>query len=107
MKLKFFAPAALAMALGLANWSASAANIHTEVVPGSNATRTVVITPDTKWVNATDQETIDFVSNGHTFAVDFQGQASEFSLNSIAPAGVLDHHVEAFVRPAPGENSGG
>jgi type II secretory pathway component PulK len=107
MKLKLFAPAALALALGLANWSASAANIYAEVVPAADATRTIVITPDTKWVNATDAETVKFVSNGQTFAVDFEGQTNAFPLNAIAPAGALDHHVEAYVRPAPGENAGG
>jgi Heavy-metal resistance protein CzcE len=108
MKLKLIAPAALALTLGLANWSASAASLlYGDVVPTADAARTIVITPDTKWVDATDMETVKFISNGQEFAVDFDGVRSEFPLNAIAPAGALDHIVKAYVHPAPGENAGG
>ena len=106
-KAKLFLPAALAVAFGLANWSANAAALLPDVVPTASATRTVVITPSTKWINATDMETVEFDSNGHQFAVDFDGLSSNFSLNAVAPAGALDHPVRAYVHAAPGDNAGG
>src|SRR5438132_7498141 len=108
MKAKLFVPAALALSIGLASLSASASSLlYGEAVPAADATRTVVIDGNTKWVNATDMETVKFISNGQEFAVDFDGLRSAFPLEAVAPAGAVDHHVEVYVSPAPGENAGG
>src|SRR5258706_8714383 len=107
MKTKLFVPAALALALGFASLSASASVLYGDVVPAADATRTVVIDSNTKWVNATDMETVKFASNGQQFAVEFDGLRNAFPLESIAPQGSLDHHVEVYVAPAPGEHAGG
>jgi Heavy-metal resistance protein CzcE len=107
MKNKLLVPAALSLALGFASWSASAATLYAEVVPVANASRTVVIDARTKWVNATELETVKFVANGQEFAVDFNGVRNEFPLNAVAPTGVLDHIVKVYVMPAQGDNAGG
>jgi len=111
MKTKLFVPSALALTLGFALSSASlsvaASGMNADIVPLENATRTVVIDSSTKWVNAADLETVKFVSNGHEFAVEFDGLRDEFPLNSIAPAGALDHKVEVYVAPSRDDEAGG
>jgi Heavy-metal resistance protein CzcE len=107
MKQKLLVPAALAAALGITSWSASAAVLYAEAAPATSATRTVVINPNTRWVNATEMETVKFVANGHEFAVQFDGVRSEFPLNAVAPAGALDHQVKVFVQPSPDYSAGG
>lgn len=107
MKTKLLVPAALALALGFASLSASATLLYGDTVPAADATRTVVINGNTRWVNATDMETVKFDSNGQQFAVDLDGLRSAFPLERIAPQGALNHHVEVYVHPTPGENAGG
>lgn len=107
MNTKLVVPAAIALTLGLASLSAGAAGLYPEIVPAENATRTVVIDSHTKWVNATDLETVKFVANGHEFSVDFDGLRTEFPLNTIAPAGALDHNVEVVVAPSRDDEEGG
>ena len=69
-----------------------------DTVPVSEAHRTIVITPSTKWVNVTEGETVKFVANGQEFAFDFDSVAiSSFDLQRIAPAGALDHKVPVYV----------
>jgi hypothetical protein len=66
--------------------------------PASAATRTIVITPDTRYVNTEGGETVTFVANGQSFTWNFAPQGSlYFALNEIAPAGMLDHRVMASV----------
>lgn len=66
--------------------------------PAEAATRTVVITPDTRYVNAEGGETITFASNGKSFTWNFAPQGSlYFDLSEIAPPGMLDHRVMASV----------
>jgi len=108
MKTRLLLPATLALALGLAGLSARAASIYYgELAPSANATRTVVIDAGTRTVTATDMETVKFVSSGHEFAVDFDGLRTAFPLEAVAPPGAVDHHVEVYVTPAPGDNAGG
>jgi hypothetical protein len=75
----------------------------------AEATRTIVITPDTKWVNVTGGETVRFVVGDKSFAWKFNVASSVFSfdLNRIAPPGMLDHPVKVYVAPDPRYIGGG
>ena len=71
-------------------------------VPDSAATKTIVIKPDTSYVNITGGEVVKFVEDGKSFAWNFDGQLGyAFELNRVAPPGVLDHRVMAYVDPDP------
>jgi hypothetical protein len=71
--------------------------------PPAAATRTIVIKPDTKWVNVTGGETIRFVVGNKTFAWTFNVASNvwAFDLNRVAPPGVLDHPVQVYIAPDP------
>jgi hypothetical protein len=72
--------------------------------PGSPAIgRTIVIRPDTPHVNVVRNETITFNVNGKTFTWLFDGPlyVSAVELNRIAPPGLLDHQVIAYISPDP------
>ena len=71
--------------------------------PVSAATRTIVIAPATKYVNVTGGETIKFIAGDKAFAWNFDGTPypPSFALNLVAPPGVLDHQVTAYVAPNP------
>ena len=72
-------------------------------IPVSAAARTIVITPDTKYVNVTGGETVRFVVGDKSFAWNFDGSivVSSFDLNRTAPASMLDHKVTAYITPNP------
>lgn len=71
--------------------------------PLSAATRTIVITPATTYVNVTGGEIVKFVVGDKSFAWNFDSDAyaPAFELNVTAPSGVLDHDVIAYVAPNP------
>lgn len=67
----------------------------------SEATRSIEITPDTTHVNVRMGEVVLFVSRGQAFAFNFDGpRAQSFDLARVAPPGMLDHKVVAYVAPA-------
>jgi heavy-metal resistance protein CzcE len=112
MKPKLVAPTVIAMTLGFVNLSASAFTPSSpmgEVAPLSAAKRTIQIDAKTRYVNVTANETVRFEANGHAFALRFRGSPattfafvpSVFDLSQVAPAGVLDHKVTAYVAPDP------
>jgi hypothetical protein len=80
-----------------------------EIVSLSGVMRTIPIDAKTKYVNVTAHETVKFVVNGNTFAINFSGSSattfafvpSVFDLAQLAPAGVLDHKVTVYVAPDP------
>jgi hypothetical protein len=65
------------------------------------AQRTIVITPATRYVNVTEGDVVTFVSNGNTWAWNFDSPPSvgSFQLNRVAPTGALDHGVIAYIGP--------
>jgi hypothetical protein len=77
--------------------------------PVSAATRTIVITPDTRYVNVTGGEIVTFVVGDKAFAWSFNGTryVAPFDLSMTAPPGVLDHKVLAYVAPDPRYLGGG
>lgn len=77
--------------------------------PVSAATRTIVITPDTRYVNVTGGEVVTFVVGDKAFAWSFNGTryVAPFDLSITAPPGVLDHAVIAYIAPDPRYMGGG
>jgi hypothetical protein len=64
--------------------------------------RTIVIKPDTHYVNVTEGDVIRFVDGDKSFAWAFDGSCGyQFDLARVAPSGVLDHSVIAYVDPDP------
>ncbi|MFO1338769.1 MAG: CzcE family metal-binding protein [Burkholderiaceae bacterium] len=93
--------AALVLLTSVAAQAAPRADLFGDVDTEADAARTVVIQPDTRFVNVTHGEVVRFVDGDQTFAVRFDGTANAFALNALAPAGTLDHPVTAFVAPNP------
>jgi hypothetical protein len=52
-------------------------------------------------VNVIAGQTVQFNEGGKTFTWDFDGAVASFDLNRVAPSGVLDHAVTAYVSPNP------
>ena len=71
--------------------------------PSNAATRTIVITPETKWVNVEGGEVINFVVGDKSFGWDFfvGFTVSSFDLQLVAPPGVLNRRIVAYVSPDP------
>jgi hypothetical protein len=67
------------------------------------AERTIVITPQTQHVNVTGGEIVRFDVGAKSFAWHFDGalNVTQVSLQQIAPTGILDHAVTAYVQPNP------
>lgn len=71
--------------------------------PVAAATRTIVITPETKHVNVIGGEIVKFVVGNQAFTWNFNGAqyVAPFDLSRTAPPGLLDHKVTAYVAPNP------
>jgi hypothetical protein len=87
------------MVASLAASAAVRADLLGDPSPANQAQRTIVITPTTKYVNVTEGDVVRFVVDGQTFVWNFDGSPdiNSFPLNRVAPAGVLDHTVTAYV----------
>ncbi len=72
-----------------------------DLTSASEASRTIAIGPGTRYVNVAQGEVVRFIANGREFAFNFDGVAdiSSFDLQRVAPAGMLDHSVIAYVAP--------
>jgi len=82
--------------------SGSAADFGTQVADNA-AMRTIAINADTKWVNVTNGETVQFNVNGVSFSWHFDTYQDEtsFDLVKIAPAGVMVGNVRVYVAANP------
>lgn len=71
--------------------------------PSNAATRTIVITPETKWVNVEGGEIINFIVGNKSFGWDFfvGFTVSSFDLQLVAPPGILNRRIMAYVSPDP------
>jgi hypothetical protein len=72
-------------------------------VAAGTGTRTIVINPETKHVNVIGGETINFLVGEKSFAWHFFVAAgvSSFDLKRVAPPGVLDRSVIAYIAADP------
>ena len=67
----------------------------------TQATRTIVIKPNTKYVRVASGETVKFVSSDKDFTWHFDGPEGPFALSQIAPRGMLDRPIKGYVDPNP------
>ena len=68
----------------------------------SFADRTITINQNTTYVNVTGGEIIKFTVGDKAFAWNFDGSGGyNFDLKLVAPQGMLDHTVMAYVQPDP------
>ena len=71
-------------------------------VPVAQAGRTIVINPDTRWVNVAQGETIRFVAGSIEFSWRFDGpDARSFDLAQVAPAGAVPGSITVYVAGIP------
>lgn len=100
VKLKLLAPAVAAFALSAASLSAVAltnADRYGEAASTAAAERTIVIGPNTRWVNVNHGEIVKFVANGQEFAWDFDGVPQAFDLKQVAPQGSIAQSVRVYI----------
>lgn len=106
MNTKSLIPTVLAGTLSLATFSSIAATprgLLGDAAPDTAAERTIKITPDTRYVNVTGGQVVKFDVGGKTFTWHFDGPETlwAFDLNKVAPPGLLDHKVMAYISPNP------
>jgi hypothetical protein len=70
--------------------------------PGA-AQRTIVIQPDTRYVNVEGGQVVRFIAGDKEFAWNFfvARTVNSFDLNEVAPPGILAHTVRAYVSQDP------
>ena len=87
----------------------SLTDLYGSPAPVTAAQRTIVITPATRYVNVEGGEIIRFVVGDKEFGWNFNNamSVSSFSLNEVAPAGLLNQPVRAYVSPDPKYMGGG
>lgn len=99
--MKFFAPAFAAVTLSAASLSAFAlttGDLYGEPAAADYApSRTIVVTPETKYINVNHGETVNLKIGDKEIAWNFDGLARPFDLSKIVPEGSLDHKVQVYV----------
>lgn len=68
-----------------------------DAVPVSAASRVITLDANTRYVNVNAGEVVRFQYRDKQFAVSFNGVRESFVLNRLAPDGVLDHPITAYV----------
>ncbi|AMP08376.1 hypothetical protein CAter282_0562 [Collimonas arenae] len=109
MNIKLLVPNVLAVMLCSACSLPPRPDLWGDPAPVMAATRTIVIAPDTTYVNVTGGEIVKFVVGDKSFAWNFDGEEyiEHFDLSQTAPPGVLDHAVTAYVSANPLYSGGG
>ncbi len=101
--MKPLVQAVAALILSAASLAASAAVTDADMLgraaQPSAAERALIIGPKTRWVTVQRGEVVKFVVNGQEFAWAFNGMASSFDLNRIAPTGSLNRDLTVYVWP--------
>jgi hypothetical protein len=108
MNRRFLPIAILGIAAATASYAAVPTQLFGEEVPPDQADRTIRIEPGTRYVNVNYGESVRFEVNGSEFAFRFDGAEGETALDlrQVAPAGTLDHRVEAYIGPDPDKAGG-
>jgi hypothetical protein len=106
MKTVSLVPAFLAFTLSLTACSSIATtdlDLLGDPAPDSAAERTITIRPDTRYVNVQGGQVVKFDVGGKAFTWHFDGPDTvwAFDLNQVAPSGMLDHVVRAYISPNP------
>ena len=74
-----------------------------EPATATATTQTIVLQPTTRWVNVTGGDTVRFLVGDKAFAWNFNVATSvrSFDLARVAPPGMLNHSVIAYIKPDP------
>lgn len=74
-----------------------------EIPPAAWVDRTIVLTPATRYINVEGGQSVRFIVGDKAFAWHFivARTVNAFDLKEVAPAGLLDHTVMAYVSPDP------
>jgi hypothetical protein len=101
--MRLFVPVATALTLSAASLAATAsvtqADMFGNPAQTSAAQRTVVIDAKTRWITVERGDVVKFVANGQEFVWAFNGMASSFDLNQVAPTGALNRDLKVYVWP--------
>jgi len=101
--MRLFVSAVAALTLSAASLAVTAsvtqADMFGNPAQASATQRTVVIDAKTRWVTVERGDVVRFVANGQEFAWAFNGLASSFDLNRVAPPGALDRNLKVYVWP--------
>ena len=104
MKFTLFisAAATLALTATMPAFAGDNGSMYGQTTPATTADRTVLITPNTRFVNVTHGEVVNFVVGNKHFTWDFNGPSTlcAIDLQQIAP-GAFDHTVTAYVARDP------
>ncbi|HEV2610760.1 MAG TPA: CzcE family metal-binding protein [Noviherbaspirillum sp.] len=78
-------------------------HLYGDPAPAATAEKTIEIRPDTRHVNVVGGDIVQFVIDGKSFTWRFNvaRTVSAFDLKEVAPAGLLDRSVMAYVSPDP------
>jgi len=68
-----------------------------DAAPVSAASRVITLDANTRFINVKAGEIVRFQFQDKQFAVHFDGVRDTFELNRLAPGGVLDHPITAYV----------
>jgi hypothetical protein len=96
---------AFAIAASALSLNATAADLGPKIygmaAPATTAARSIAITPDTRFVNVINGETITFRINGQTFTWTFQlyQQEGALALSAILPKELHADGVTVYVAP--------
>jgi len=99
-----WAAALMLSTASLSSWAGSTpANPLGEAAPSSAASRTIVVTNDTSWLEVKVGEIVNFVIGDKSFSWNFDGDItmSEIDLNKIAPSGALNRLVKVYIDRTP------
>ena len=98
-------PAALRAAQPSTVVSSIPAKLLGSPAQASAACHSVAIDQDTKWVTVTKGEIVRFMAKGREFTWNFDGLATTFDLNAVAPTGTFDRQVFVSVKLRPEQQS--
>jgi type IV pilus biogenesis protein CpaD/CtpE len=109
MHTKLLLPVLTAMTLAAASTAALAGALQSDLrgkaVPAQAAVdQVIVITEATRHINVTGGSTVRFVVGERSFSWNFQNGSAHvvpFDLQAIAPEGLLNHPVTAYVSDNP------
>ena len=77
--------------------------LYGSAVPDASAGKVVAITPGTDNVNVQWGHSVEFMDHGKSFAYEFDGPSTDprVNLERLAPAGMINHPVYAYVGGFP------
>jgi hypothetical protein len=71
--------------------------LYGEAISGQVATKSIVISESTRYINVTDGDILELVHNGQRVVWRFDGVLGDFNLQEILPADFVDHRVMVYV----------